>query len=128
LARIGLVRLLPGPGLGQNVPRAEQAYAAVGASTKAVQAWADEGNGMAASLDQASAVKSFGDVPLIVLSRGLEPDPEWQRLQTELPQLSSNSQRLVAEKSGHNIQWDQPEAAVGAIVRMVEQLRQAARK
>jgi pimeloyl-ACP methyl ester carboxylesterase len=129
LARIGLVRLLAGPDSGQNLaPEAEQAYAAVGATPRAVQAWADEGNGMPASLDQAGAVKSFGDVPLTVLSRGLDPDPAWQNMQAELLQLSSNSQALVADKSGHNIHFDQPEAAVGAIARMVEQLRQSARK
>lgn len=128
LARIGLVRLVTGPGSGEGVaPEAKHAYEAVGSATRGVQAWADEGNGMPASLDQANAVKSFGDVPLIVLARGLDSDPEWQRMQAELLQLSSNSQGLVADKSGHNIHFDQPEAAVGAIVRMVEQLRQPAK-
>jgi hypothetical protein len=61
---------------------------------------------------------------LIVLSRGLDPDPDWQAMQTELLQLSSHSQQLFAEKSGHNIQLDQPEAAATAIVQMVAQLRQ----
>jgi len=129
LARIGLVRLLTGPGSGQDLaPEAKQAYAAFAVTPRAVQAWADEGKGIPASLDQASAVKSFGDVPLIVLSRGLDLEPDWQRLQAELLQLSSNSQGLVADKSAHNIHFDQPEAAVGAIVGMVEQLRQPARK
>jgi pimeloyl-ACP methyl ester carboxylesterase len=129
LARIGLARLLPGPGSDQGLtPEAAQAYAAVGATPRAVQAWADEGNGMPASLDQASAVKTLGDVPLIVLSRGLDLEPEWQKSQAELLQLSSDSQGLVADKSGHNIHFDQPEAAVGAIVKVVEQLRQPADK
>jgi hypothetical protein len=30
---------------------------------------------------------------------------------------------LIADKSGHNIEFDQPAAAVGAIVQMVEQIR-----
>jgi hypothetical protein len=83
---------------------------------------------MPASLAQADAVKSLGDVPLIVLSRGLDLQPDWQRGQAELLRLSSNSQGLVADKSAHNIQLDQPEVAVGAIVGMVEQVRQLARK
>jgi hypothetical protein len=37
--------------------------------------------------------------------------------------LSSNSQQLIAKKSGHNLEIDQPEAAVVAIVKMVKQLR-----
>jgi hypothetical protein len=65
---------------------------------------------------QAGAVKTFGDVPLIVLSQGRDPDQDWQTMQTELLQLSSDSQQLIADKSGHNIEFDQPAAAVGAIV------------
>ena len=84
--------------------------------------------GMPASLDQAGAVKSFGDLPLIVLTASLDQEAGWQAMQAELLQLSSNSQQLFADKSDHNIQFDQPDAAVGAIVQMVEQLRQAARK
>ncbi len=72
---------------------------------------------------QAGAVKSFGDLPLIVLSRGLDQQPDWQAMQAELPQLSTNSQQLIADKSGHNIEIDQPEAAVAAIEKMIEQLR-----
>jgi dihydrofolate reductase len=87
--------------------------------------WLDEGKAMPESLAQAGAVKSFGALPLIVLSRGLtvDPDQDWQRMQTELLGLSSNSQQLFADKSGHSIQLDQPEAAVDAIVMMVEHIR-----
>ena len=69
---------------------------------------------------------SFGDLPLIVLSRGRDQDPTWQQMQAELLRLSTNSRQLIADASGHNVQMDQPEAAVGAIVAMVEQLRQQA--
>jgi hypothetical protein len=34
-----------------------------------------------------------------------------------------NSQQMVADQSGHNVQIDQPAAAVEAITRMVEQVR-----
>ena len=44
-------------------------------------------------------------------------------MQVELLQLSSNSQQMIADKSGHTIEIDQPEAAVAAIVKMVSQLR-----
>jgi hypothetical protein len=67
-------------------------------------------------LAEAGAVTSFGAIPLIVLSRGLDTDPEWRARQTELLRLSSNSEQLFAEASGHNIQIDQPAAAVSAIV------------
>ena len=81
--------------------------------------------GHVGSLDQAGAVHGFGALPLIVLSRDplVDPDPDWQRMQTEFLELSSSSQQLFADKSGHNIEFDQPEAAVGAIEKMVEQAR-----
>jgi hypothetical protein len=44
-------------------------------------------------------------------------------MQTELLDLSSSSQQVFADKSGHNIEFDEPEAAVSAIERMVEQTR-----
>jgi hypothetical protein len=80
---------------------------------------------MPQSFVQAGAVTSFGATPLIVLSRGMtkEPDSDWQRMQTELLGLSSQSQQLFANESGHNVEFDQPQAAVGAIERMVELTR-----
>ena len=60
-----------------------------------------------------------------MLSRGQDPDDEWQGMQTELLRLSSDSHRLVADESGHNVQIDQPAAAVGAIVQMVDRVRRA---
>jgi ABC-type transport system involved in cytochrome bd biosynthesis fused ATPase/permease subunit len=48
----------------------------------------------------------------------------WQTWQTELLQLSTNSQQLFAEKSGHNIEIEEPEAADAAIIQMVRQVRE----
>ncbi len=78
---------------------------------------------MPASLAQAGRVTTLGDIPLIVLSRGLDQQPEWMAQQAELLQLSSNSQQLFATHSGHNIEFDDPESAVGAIAQMVEHVR-----
>ena len=123
-ARIGLVRLFAGPLTSGVSPEIQQAYTAFSVTPRSIQTALDEGTGMPQSFMQAGAVKTFGDVPLIVLSRGLDPDQDWQAMQTELLQLSSDSQQLIADKSGHNIQLDQPEAAATAIVKMVAQLRQ----
>ena len=41
-------------------------------------------------------------------------------MQTELLGLPFNSQQLFANKSGHNLEMDGPEAAVEPIERMVE--------
>jgi pimeloyl-ACP methyl ester carboxylesterase len=124
-ARTGVLRLLAGP-LQLNAglsPHVANAYTAVSVTPRSLQARIDEGKGMPESLTEAGAVKSFGAVPLIVLSLGVIPgkDQDWQRMQTELLELSSKSQQLFADKRGHSIQLDQPEAAVDAIEMMVEQ-------
>ena len=126
-ARTGLLRLLSGPldtyhGLA---PERANAYSAFSMRPGSFQAWLDEGKAMPQSFVQAGAVTSFGAIPLIVLSRGLtkEPDAEWQRIQTEFLGLSSNSQQLFADRSGHNVEIDQPEAAVGAIQKMIDLTR-----
>jgi pimeloyl-ACP methyl ester carboxylesterase len=124
-ARIGLVRLFAGPlGLTSGLsPEVQHAYTAFSVTPRSFQTQLDEAAGLPESFIQAGAVKTFGDVPLIVLSRGLDPDQDWQAMQTELLQLSSHSQQLIADKSGHNIQLDQPDAAATAIIKMVAQLR-----
>jgi pimeloyl-ACP methyl ester carboxylesterase len=90
---------------------------------RAAQTELDEFLGMSQGAAEAGAVTSFGELPLIVLSRAPNRDPDWDRKQTDLLRLSSNSQLLYADHSGHNIQLDQPEAAVNAIVQLVEQVR-----
>jgi pimeloyl-ACP methyl ester carboxylesterase len=125
LGRIGLVRVLAEPlGLIQNLPaQTQSAYAAFAVTPRTVQEWVDEFSSVQVSLAQAEAVSSFGDLPLIVLTATLNQQADWQTMQTELLLLSSNSQQLFADKSGHNMEIDQPEAAVAAIVNMVSQLR-----
>jgi hypothetical protein len=89
-----------------------------------LQASAKEYRGLPASAAEAAAVKTFGDLPLIVLTAKLNDLPGWPEWQTELLQLSSNSQHLFAENSGHTIQRDEPQAAVAAILQMVQQVRE----
>lgn len=124
LGRLGIMRLLAKPlGILPDAPPNAEAYYALGVRPQNMQALIDDSLGMPAAGVQASAVKSFGDLPLIVLTARLNDKPGWQVWQTELRQLSSNSQQLFAENSGHNIEFDEPEAAVKAILHMVEQVR-----
>jgi pimeloyl-ACP methyl ester carboxylesterase len=84
---------------------------------------------------RAAGIKSLGDIPLVVLSAGVFPIPErsglpsqdiermkalLQELPAELAALSPQSKRVLAEKSGHYIQVDQPEVVVDAIRQVVE--------
>jgi pimeloyl-ACP methyl ester carboxylesterase len=124
LARFGIVRLLARPlGLSTDVPTEQAAYDSLSVRPQSLRTFADEMRGIPTSLSQAGAVSSFGELPLIVLSRGLDPDPAWLAGQDELTQLSSNSQHFTAEQSDHGIQLHQPEAAIAAIIKMIEQLR-----
>jgi pimeloyl-ACP methyl ester carboxylesterase len=129
LARFGVIRLLVKvPGIAPSVPANEEAYYPLYIRPQSFQATDNESQGMPAAGAQAAAVESFGDLPLIVLTAKLNNDSIWQEWQTELLQLSSNSQHLFAENSGHNIQAEQPDSAVAAIVKMVEMVRQAVQK
>jgi pimeloyl-ACP methyl ester carboxylesterase len=123
-ARVGLIRLLTGREAGLSSDDAN-AYAANSVTVRSLQAGIDEGRGMAESLAQARRIRTLGDVPVIVLSRGLPESEEqkWQLEQTQLLKLSSDSHQVFAEHSHHNIQFEQPQAAVGAIVEMVDEVR-----
>jgi len=129
-ARLGIVRLFAGQ-FGFELalsPETAKAYTAFSVTPRFFQTSLDEYAGLPRSLAQAAAVKTFGDLPLIVVTRGRDLYPDWEAWQAELLDLSSNSRQLIAEKSGHKIEVEQPQAAVEAIVQMVELVRQAAEK
>lgn len=83
-----------------------------------------------------STAYSFGDKPLVVISKGIwtnkEGDDNWsnealkahsEKLQKALLSLSTDSRQVIAEKSGHQIHIDQPELVAEEIRKMVEKLR-----
>ncbi len=126
LARIGLMRLLANPlGSVEDLPDGDkQAYAAFAVATRSVQAFTDEGMGMSEGGAQARAVTSLGALPLIILSRGKDQDAKHTVAQADLLQLSTNSQQFFANQSGHPIMIEQPDAAIAAILKMVQQVRE----
>jgi pimeloyl-ACP methyl ester carboxylesterase len=92
-------------------------------------------------LNQPEGPISLGDLPLIVLSAGAtyaelpevvvmsigedviaQMEQVSQELQQELVGLSSQGEQVIAEQSGHFIQWDQPELVIDAIRKLVEQV------
>jgi pimeloyl-ACP methyl ester carboxylesterase len=44
----------------------------------------------------------------------------WQEIQLDLTKLSSNSQYIIAENSGHLIPLEQPDLIVSAVRQLVE--------
>jgi len=130
MARIGVMRVLAGQlGSIQDLPEGDkQAYTASAVTPRGVQTYLDEGRGMSEGAAQARAVTSLGALPLIVLSRGKDMDAASAASQARYLQLSTDSQHLIADQSGHRIMIEQPEAADAAIVKMVELLRQVVQK
>lgn len=126
LARFGIVRLIIKLGFFPNVP--EPAYYPLYVRPGSLYASANEYKQLPASAAEAAAVKTFGDLPLIVLTAKLNPISDWPEWQTELLELSSNSQHLFAENSGHNVPVDEPEAAVATILKMIQQVRETETK
>ena len=125
VARVGVGRLLVKlPAIAPSLPAGDEAYYPLLFRPQTFQTAANEYRELPASAAEAAAVTSFGDLPLIVLTARLNDNPGWPEWQNELLQLSSNSQHLIAENSGHSIQVDEPDAAVSAILKMVELVRQ----
>jgi pimeloyl-ACP methyl ester carboxylesterase len=81
---------------------------------------------------QTQPVATLGDMPLTVISHGQldanavpqslgqevrdEYESAWQKLQVEITSLSTRGRRIVAERSGHNVIFDQPEIIIEAII------------
>jgi pimeloyl-ACP methyl ester carboxylesterase len=68
----------------------------------------------------------LGNTPLIVVSRAardpvsrIETIPEWQEGQLRLTRLSTASTHVVADRSGHIIQFSQPGVIANAIRRVL---------
>jgi pimeloyl-ACP methyl ester carboxylesterase len=80
-------------------------------------------------------VSTLGDIPLTVISHGqldgdavppslgqkVRDDYEaaWQKLQVEITSLSTRGRRIVAERSGHNVIFDQPEIVIESVLEMM---------
>ena len=131
----GVVRLLdlvgtPSPNMP---PEVEVERAAVYSHTRNMYTYADEIAAIAVSMEQLRAAPMrLGDKPLIVLTRGMKEanqasSPEgaeqaeqaWAELQADLAHRSSSGRQIIAEKSSHYIQFDQPDLVIDAIRQVV---------
>lgn len=85
--------------------------------------------------DRVEDENPLGDKPLIVLSGGYEYDgndslakarlsENHEHLQADLATLSTNSRIIIATKSGHHIQLDQPQLVIQAIREVVDAIRE----
>ena len=102
---------------------------------RSLGALADEYHSVDNLSEEARKITSYGDIPVTVIT-GTAPDRYdfipleirddmeriWNELQKELLMLSTDSQQVLAPKSGHYVQIYQPEIVVEAIRDMVERL------
>jgi pimeloyl-ACP methyl ester carboxylesterase len=76
-----------------------------------------------AALDETAAViagiSSLRDVPLVIISSGDQPSKTIAK-QQQLARLSTRSRHVVASRSGHWIQFDEPELVVETIRDLVD--------
>jgi dienelactone hydrolase len=93
---------------------------------------------MRTAMAQLRANRSIGDKPLVVLTAGIPEDPPpgvlpeqfariSQEMQAELPRISSNSTQIVAARSHHFIQMENPKLVVASIRQVVEAVRSPGR-
>ena len=128
---------VPIPGLPANLQAAIIAQATRAAVYRTVAA-------EAAAMDQDSALtvagrRTFGDMPLIVLTAGQSPkDPSLSDAQNQAWQatwiqghdgmaaLSSRGQNRIVPGSGHFIQFEKPQAVIDAVDEVVAEARRKA--
>jgi hypothetical protein len=84
-------------------------------------------------------VATLGDLPMTVISHGQldanavppslgqevrdEYERAWQGLQEKITSLSTRGIRIVAERSGHNVMFDQPEIIIESVLEMVKSVQ-----
>jgi hypothetical protein len=133
LATIGVTRL-PYTFGGETDERT-----AIGTHAQDTYEVIDESSSLEESFkERRAATVSLGDKPLIVLSAGArggdmfpgfsqeqsdQITEAWTKSEADLTQVSQNSEQIIAEDSGHNIQADDPDLVIDAIRQVVEAAR-----
>lgn len=127
---------IPNQGLPDDAYAQYQASLATSSFFKTTLAEIDAQAGNCAEV-RALKNRSFGSLPLIVLSRGRAGDGSvslsdaenqqswdvWKTLQPTLATLSSAGRQIVVEQSGHMIPFEQPDFVIAAIREMVVALQ-----
>lgn len=133
----GIGALVPAVGALADVPElpspAREAVSALALSDpRYIDAQIAEQAAIFDSLEQVRAahITSLGNIPLVVLYRGITDMPWpgmtaeenqalWVELQTEMAALSPQGRLVLADQSGHQIQLDQPNLVIDAIEEVV---------
>ncbi len=131
--RHGLIQL-SAPRVPEGVPAALRAVAMRRAQrASAMLAVRNELMNFRRSADQVREHRQLPDVPLVVLTRGIEQwrntprgsemEALWLELQHTLVSLTTDREHIIAGRSGHYIHLDQPELVNAAIEQVVRRNR-----
>jgi pimeloyl-ACP methyl ester carboxylesterase len=137
IGKLGIFALKPGLiSIGDNGKLSselvKQLQGVMASSDSHTDAMIAESESVYAMQMQTQPVSTLGDLPLTVISHGQldanavprslgqqvrdEYEAAWQKLQVEIMSLSTRGRRIVAERSGHNVIFDQPEIIIEAII------------
>jgi pimeloyl-ACP methyl ester carboxylesterase len=116
----------------QNAKRDAQLRWLHGLSPACAEGYAEHA-ALPESAAQAAGVTSLGDLPLVVVTRGLAetwPAPipiaateaAWHREQAALVRLSTRGRQLVADHARHYVMLDQPEVVVTGVLDVLAEL------
>jgi hypothetical protein len=75
-------------------------------------------------LHAASANQPLGAAPVLVLTPANVPDPNWNAMQEQLAQLSSNASRRSVASPGGDLHLSAPAAVVRAVGDVITAVRQ----
>jgi pimeloyl-ACP methyl ester carboxylesterase len=134
LHRLGILRLLGKSLLARftsvNTPEERKCFLAVLLASRYFQTSRDESFSLLNPIAPSEQLSSLGDKSLTIIQAGGQPQTlptgytqerwqnqriAWDRIQHDLLALSTNSRLVMAEKSIHTVQVEQPEVVITAI-------------
>lgn len=74
-----------------------------------------------ASSDQVLKAGPLGNVPVVIISEDSGKGSHWDVLQASLIQISTDSCRIIAKRSGHDLPSERPDLIAGVARKLVEQ-------
>ncbi|MGV3479495.1 MAG: alpha/beta hydrolase [Sphingobium sp.] len=140
LSWTGIVRFMMADSAEGKLPA--DAVAKLGAyASKSVKGATSELDGFDHTMDDARAVRSFGNRPVIALTalapfkpgelktakmtpeQGARFKQEWKALHAEQAALSTRSRQQIVSDAGHYIQVDRPDVVIAAVGEVVNEVR-----
>jgi pimeloyl-ACP methyl ester carboxylesterase len=126
VARLGVMRLLYASAAAGLPPEARAVERASWSTARHNRTVRDEVVGLRAALNQAQALESLGDEPLIVVTAVKDAEAGWLPLQEKMVRLSTNSsQRVIQDATHTSLIEDESDSAISvqAILDVVEVIR-----